>query len=87
MVGSKVVSSEVVSSEVVSSEVVSSKVVSSKVVSSKCLCLKQRPGRKYSMLSLQVEKRLSVADYFSVSMMSSPLTMSSMPCNRSRWRA
>ena len=40
----------------------------------------------HSMHTLLVENRLSMADYFCVSMMLSPLVVSSMPCNRSPWR-
>ena len=37
----------------------------------------------HSMHTLLVENRLSMADYFCVSIMLSPLVVSSMPCNRS----
>ena len=38
------------------------------------------------MRSLQVENRLSIANYFCISMMLYPLAVGSMPCNRSRRR-
>ena len=37
----------------------------------------------HSMHTLLVENRLSMTDYFCVSIMLSPLVVSSMPCNRS----
>ena len=49
------------------------------------LYLKKWSGGSYSMRSPQAENRLSMADYFWVSMMLFSLSMSSIPCNRSRW--
>lgn len=42
------------------------------------------PGGSHLSRPMQVENRLSMADYFCVSMMLSPFVVSSMPCNR--WR-
>ena len=45
---------------------------------------KKRLGGSYSMQSPQAENRLSAANYFCPPMMLLPLSVSSMPCNRSR---
>ena len=49
------------------------------------LYFKKWSGGSYSMWSSQAENRLSMADYFYVSMILFPLPVSSMPCNRSPW--
>ena len=49
------------------------------------LRLKKCSGWRFSMRSQQAENRLSMADYFCVSMKLLPLSVCSMPCNRSRW--
>ena len=46
---------------------------------------KKRLGGSYSVASPQAEDCLSAANYFCPPMMLLPLSVSSMPCNRSRW--
>ena len=48
------------------------------------LCFKKWSGRSHSIRPMQVENRLSMADYFCVSMMLSPVVASSMLSNRLR---
>ena len=46
---------------------------------------KKRLGGCYSVASPQADGCLSAANYFCPPMMLLPLSVSSMPCNRSRW--